>query len=102
MASCWLSLTRDGQFAFVSNTGSGTLSSYKVDESGTLTLSAALAASIPGSAPIDSALSDDGAILYVDDSARGRVLTFAVHGGSLTPLASASGLPTTIQGIAAQ
>jgi 6-phosphogluconolactonase (cycloisomerase 2 family) len=102
MASCWLSLTRDGKLAFVSNTASGTLSSYNVSATGALTLSSAVAAHVSGSAPIDSALSDSGAFLYVDDSARGRILAFAVQGTSLTLLATVSGLPTTIQGIAAE
>jgi 6-phosphogluconolactonase (cycloisomerase 2 family) len=102
MASCWVSLTRDGRFAFVSNTASGSLSSYDVSASGSLSLSSAVAAHVSGSAPIDSALSDDGAFLYVDDSARGQVLSFAVHGASLTPLASVGGLPKTLQGIAVE
>lgn len=102
MATCWLSLTRDGRFAFVSNTGSGTLSTYEVSASGALSLSSAVAAQVSGSAPIDSALSSDGSFLYVDDSARGGILSFAVHGGALEQLATVSGLPTTIQGIAAE
>ena len=98
-ATCWLSLTRDGRFAFVSNTGSGTFSTYEVSASGGLSLSSAVAAKVSGSAPIDSGLSADGGFLYADDSARGAILSFAVHGGSLQQLATVSGLPTTIQGI---
>lgn len=102
LATCWVTLTRDGKFAFVSNTGSGTLSTYEVSPSGTLSLASALTTKVPGSAPIDSALSSDGAFLYADDSARGRILSFTVHGASLTQLATVSGLPTTIQGIVAE
>lgn len=101
-ATCWLSLTRDGRVAFVSNTGSGTLSAYQVGASGALSLSSAVAAKVAGSAPIDSALSPDGAFLYVDDSAHGRVLAFSVHGAGLQHLATVSGLPATIQGITAE
>lgn len=101
-ASCWLSLTRDGRVAFVSNTGSGTLSAYAVDASGGLSLSSAVAGEVSGSAPIDSALSPNGAFLYADDTGHGRILVFAVQGASLQHLATVSGLPATIQGIAVE
>lgn len=102
IATCWLSVTRGGRVAFVSNTGSGTLSAYEVSASGALSLAAAVAAKVSGSGPIDSALSPDGAFLYVDDSARGRILSFTVQGAGLQSLATVSGLPATIQGIAVE
>jgi 6-phosphogluconolactonase (cycloisomerase 2 family) len=102
MAACWISLTGDGKFGFVSNTGSGTLSAYHVAGNGTLNLESAVAASLTGGAPIDSALSSDSAFFYVVDSALGRVVFFRVNGASLLPLGSVTGLPTTVQGIAAQ
>ncbi|HZT02588.1 MAG TPA: beta-propeller fold lactonase family protein [Steroidobacteraceae bacterium] len=101
-ATCWLSVTRDGRVAFVSNTGSGTLSAYEVSASGALSLSSAVAAKVSGSGPIDAALSPDGSFLYVDDSARGRILSFTVQGAGLQSLATVSGLPATIQGIAVE
>ncbi len=102
-ATCWITVTADGKFAFVSNTGSGTLSTYQVAGNGTLNLENAVAGSLgSGGAPIDSSLSSDGAFLYVVDSAQGRVVSFAVHGASLIPLGSVTGLPKTNQGIAAQ
>ena len=101
-ASCWLSLTRDGKVAFVSNTGSGTFSAYEISGSGALSLASAIAVKVAGSNPIDSALSPNGEFLYADDTARGRVLVFAVQGTSLQHLATVSGLPATIQGIAVE
>lgn len=101
VATCWLSMTLNGH-TFVSNTGSGTLSSYQVSDDGAATLSKAVAASIAPGAPIDSALTSDNSFLYVDDSARGRVFFFAVRGNSLAGIGSVTGLPTTLQGIAAQ
>ena len=99
-ASCWISLTRAGNFAYVSNTGSGTLSSFQVGSHGELTLANAVASN-PGGTPIDSSLSRDSRFLYVMDSAQGRIRFFAVDGASLTPLGDVS-LPAGIQGIAAQ
>jgi 6-phosphogluconolactonase (cycloisomerase 2 family) len=101
-ATCWISLTGDGKFGFTSNTGSGTLSTYHISGNGTLDLESAVAGSINGGAPIDSALSSDSAFLYVVDSALGRVVFFQVHGASLKQIGSVSGLPTSVQGIAAQ
>jgi 6-phosphogluconolactonase len=101
-ATCWISLTGTGKFGFVSNTASGTVSSYQISGNGTLNLVSSVAASADGGAPIDSALSGDSAFLYVLDSALGRILSFQVHGSSLVPLAIIAGLPTSIRGIAAQ
>ncbi|HET7208733.1 MAG TPA: beta-propeller fold lactonase family protein [Terriglobales bacterium] len=100
-ASCWLSMTRNGH-TFVSNTGSGNLSSYQVGADGTAALAEAIAVSIAPGAPIDSALASNSSLLYVDDSAGGRIFIFGVHGNSLAGIGSVNGLPTTLQGIAAQ
>ena len=99
-ATCWISVPRDGKFALVSNTGSGTLSSFAIDVNGNVTLLDAVAAD-PGGAPIDSALSNDGHFLYVDDSLEGKVRIFGVNGGSLTSIGVVS-VNAGIQGIAAQ
>lgn len=101
MASCWLSITLNGR-TFVSNTGSGNLSLYQVSARGTAALVNAVAANIAPGAPIDSALVSNHRFLYVEDSARGDVSFFAVDGNHLTPIGSITGLPTTLQGIAAQ
>ncbi len=101
-ATCWLSVTADGKFAFTSNTGAGDLSSYHVSGNGTLDLEQAVAAQAGGGNPIDSALSADSAFLYAVDSSMGRVLIYRVTGGSLRLIGNVSGLPTTVQGIAAQ
>jgi 6-phosphogluconolactonase len=102
MATCWLSLTGDGKFAFVSNTGSGNLSTYQVSGNGSLNLEQAVAATADGGAPIDSSFSNDAAFLYAVDSAMGRIIVYQRHGASLTPLGAVTGLPATVQGIAAQ
>lgn len=100
MATCWISVPRDGKHAFVSNTGSGTLSAYGVAPDGELTLLNAVAAD-PGGTPIDSSLSDDGRFLYVENSVAGKILLFRVDGGSLVAMGSVTAVPG-LQGIAAQ
>lgn len=100
-ASCWISLDRTAAYAYVSNTGSGTISSYQIARNGDLTLSQAIAANT-GGAPIDSSLSRDSKFTYVVDSAMGRVLILRANAGNLTSIGTVSSLPTSIQGIAAQ
>jgi 6-phosphogluconolactonase (cycloisomerase 2 family) len=100
-AACWITVTGDGKFAFVSNTGSGNLSTYQVSGNGTVNLEQPVAATADGGAPIDSALTSDGSFLYVVDSALGRVLIYRANGASLALVGNVGGLPTTVQGIAA-
>jgi DNA-binding beta-propeller fold protein YncE len=101
MATCWLSITLNGE-TFTSNTASGSLSSYQVSADGNAALSKPIAASIAPGAPIDSALTSDENLLYVEDSARGIVFVFRVKDHGLASIGSVTGLPTTLQGIAAQ
>jgi 6-phosphogluconolactonase len=101
-AACWIALTRNGH-SFISNTASSTLSADQESASGVLNLVNAAAANTgPGSAPIDSALSRDERFLYVIDSALGRMLIYAVDGNNLADVGNVTGLPPTIQGIAAR
>jgi len=99
-ASCWISVNRSAREAYVSNTGSGTISSYQISGHGELTLLKAVAAN-PGGAPIDSALSRDSRFLYIVESAQGKTLIFKEDGENLIPIGSVS-VATGSQGIAAQ
>lgn len=103
MASCWIMLTNDKSYAYISNTGSSTISSYQVDAHGNLTLLKAVATVTgPASSPIDSAMSSDSKYLYVVESTMGRVGILRLAGANLSVIGGASGLPSSIQGIAAQ
>jgi 6-phosphogluconolactonase len=104
-ASCWVQITNNGKFAFISNTGSGTISSYRVNPSdGSLTLLNATAADTGmGSAPIDMALSNNSRILFVLLGGSQSVASFRVwKNGNLTRIDTAVGLPVGAQGIAAK
>ena len=101
-ATCWISVKGDGKFGFTSNTGAGDLSAYQVSANGTLTLAAAIAATADGGNPIDSAFSSDSAFLYAVDSGLARILVYRVNGGSLSLINTLAGLPSSVQGIAAQ
>lgn len=104
-AACWVRFTPDGRYAYTGNTGSGSVSSFLVSNSGELTLLASRAADTGGlrSIPIDLDITPNGKFLYVLAPFIGTVQGYRIaQDGSLTPVTSASGLPITIQGIVAR
>src|SRR5918996_2277496 len=100
-ASCWVVIPNNGTLAIVSNTGSGTISTYNIDANGMLTLANAVAADLgPMSAPRDMALSVNGRFLFVQTEGGVSVAIFRVEtNGSLTPVDTVGGLPFGAQGI---
>jgi len=88
-APCWVEITHDGRYLFTVNTGSGSISRYRITHGGALTLLGSTAVKASGAVgAVDARLSPDGRTLYVDESKTGTVGAFAVHGGGLTELAS--------------
>jgi 6-phosphogluconolactonase (cycloisomerase 2 family) len=64
-AACWVIISNDGRYAYVTNTGSGSVSSYRIEKDGTISLLEAQAGLTgEGSSPIDMALSNNGRFLY--------------------------------------
>ena len=103
-ASCWVVIPNNGHIAFVSNTASGTISSYQIGDDGSLTLLNAVAADLgANSAPRDMALSLNGKFLFVQTGGGVSVAIFRIgQDGSLTLLDTVGGLPFGAQGIAAK
>lgn len=98
-ALCWIAFARG--FYYGTNTGSNTISSFRVAHDGTPTLVAAVAATTDAG-PTDMAVSADQRYLYVQGGAAGSVDVFRVgSNGSLTQIETVTGLPTLIEGIAA-
>lgn len=84
--TCWMVLTDDGRYAYVTNFGSGDISSYRVDPDGELRLLDATAARV-GHGASDEALSDDSRYLYARNSLAGTLRVFRVEDdGSLRSL----------------
>ena len=97
VALCWIE--RVGDVFFVSNTGSNTISSFRLGAGSQPTLLSAVAAA-PNPGPID--LASSGGFLYAETGSTGTVDEFAVGpNGTLVPLGSVGGLPPGIEGIAA-
>ena len=83
-ASCWLSITPNGKFAYVGN-GSGTISSYSISPTGTITLLNATAANEGIAVAGDSWISADGKYLYTAYLHAGVVLSYTINAdGTLT------------------
>lgn len=100
-AACWVVVTPDGRYAYVTNTGSGTISSYAVRRSGKLELAQAVAAT-SDAGPIDAAISGDGRGLFVLNAGSRSITSFAIaRDGSLSATGSATGLPAGSNGLAA-
>jgi 6-phosphogluconolactonase (cycloisomerase 2 family) len=89
-AACWV-VVNDHQ-AYVSNTGSGTISSYSIDDDGILTLSDPQIARAAG--PIDMAFSKGGQFLYVLSSGSKSIDAFQVQGAKLTAVGRFEVAPT--------
>jgi 6-phosphogluconolactonase (cycloisomerase 2 family) len=103
-AACWVVITGNGRFAYTSNTGSGTISGYRLSGAGALTLLDADGVTATTMAvPIDLALTRNDRFLYSLDSGAGAISAFRVKAdGSLAALAGASGLPAGANGLAAR
>lgn len=103
-AACWIVITNSGRYVYTTNTGSGAVSSYALDSSGTLTLLDSVAANTGAmSFPIDMALNNSGRYLYAHAAGLQTVEAFRVEtDGSLTHIGSIGGLPFAAQGIAAR
>ncbi len=106
-AACWVVTTRDGRYAYVSNTASDNLSAYRVAGNGAVGLLAGnqIAASTgAGSAPTDMALDRNSKYLYVLNPRNSTLsaLRVAADGSLQTIETQASGLPASATGLVAR
>lgn len=103
-AACWLVTTRDGRYAYTTNTASNTVSGFSVGRrTGSLTLLDAdgrTAATAAG--PIDADIVGNR-FLYTLDRAGGQISGFEInHDGSLDAVAPVTNLPTSMNGLVAE
>jgi 6-phosphogluconolactonase len=101
---CWAAVTNDGRFAYVTNFGDGTISSYEISGDGALELRDAVAASTRlGEKGIrDEAITSDGRHLYAIDTDAQKIFGWTVGAdGALASIGAFEGLPDTVAGLAA-
>jgi 6-phosphogluconolactonase len=93
VAACWLVLSPNGKFAYVTDTPSNIISVFSIGANGALTLLPAFNSSTGLATPLDEAITTDGLSLYVLNSANGTIGAYTVNAdGSLTPIGAASGI----------
>ncbi len=103
-AACWVVVTKNGRYAYTTNTASGSVSGYRVAKDGKLTLlgDGLTAITGAGSGPIDAALSKSSQFLYVLNGGIGTVNGYRVEAnGSLTPINNVGGLAPGANGLVA-
>ena len=100
-SACWVVVTGNGRFAYTANTGSGTISGYRITPDGALALLNGDGVNgITGSAPADMTLSRNSRFLY-SRNGNGTISAFHVNAnGSLSALNGVNGLPTGTTGLA--
>jgi len=84
-ATCWVSLARSGRHAFTSNTGSRTITTFRVSNGGVLTFvrnTYSTPEEAGGGAPIDNAISTNGRFFYALNGNQGTISAFKIcdHG----------------------
>jgi 6-phosphogluconolactonase (cycloisomerase 2 family) len=103
-AACWIAITRDGRYAYATNTGSDNISGYAIVEDGTLELlDAEGVTATAGDAPADMAFSRGSRFLYARNGAEGSISGYRVQNdGGLEPIEVESGLPAGSAGLVAR
>jgi len=101
-AACWLVLSSDGRFLYTANAGSASLSAFRVQPSGSLSLlDASGVSATTGAHPADMTFSHDGHRLFSLNNGDGTISGFMVKSnGELGADSSLSGLPNTSAGLA--
>lgn len=101
-AACWVVVTPNGRFAYVTNTGSASVSGYRVIRDGSIALLDA--DGVTGNTlagPIDAEISRNGRFLYTLDAGADALSMFRVAAdGSLSHLGDLTGLPDGATGLA--
>ena len=102
-AACWVVVTKNGRYAYTTNTGSASITGFEIGSGGELTrLDEDGVTATTGATPIDMALTGNDRFLYSLDSGVPQISGFAVSSdGSLTSIGAVA-LPGSANGLAAR
>lgn len=96
-SACWTVITPDGEYAYVSNSLSGSITGYRIRPNGSLDLldpTGLTASTGQGSFPTDMAISADGKYLYVVNGGTLAIGVFSIQlGGQLIARPGVGGIP---------
>ena len=103
VAACWIAISNNGKFAYTTNAGSGTISSYRIAANGSLTLLDATAGVTgDGSKPLDMAFSNNGSFIYTLAAGANAIVIFQFDSdGSLNNMGAVA-VPAGVNGLAAR
>ena len=103
-AACWVVVTPDGRYAYTTNTGSASISGYRVRHDGSIALlDPDGVTAVTGAGPLDLAFNRNGKYVYSLNGMGRSLSAFRVKDdGSLVAIATVSGLPATANGLVAQ
>ncbi|MBY0456150.1 MAG: beta-propeller fold lactonase family protein, partial [Gemmataceae bacterium] len=94
---CWIALTRNGDYAYTTNTGSNTLTGYKIGRKGRLTRLDDGVTAKTGAAPTDAVVADNRA-LFVLNRNDGSVGSYRIKdGGALEAVEVVGGLASALR-----
>lgn len=100
-AACWVVVTPNGRYAYITNTASGNISAYAVERNGKAALAQAVAATTDAG-PIDAAIAPQGRSLFVLNGGGRSIQSFGIgHDGQLQVQGRIDGLPAGANGLAA-
>lgn len=106
-AACWIVITRNGRFAYASDTGNGIITGYRIGYDGRLSLLDPSGVSAPtggpGSKPVDLALTRDSRFLYGINVGTGTLLGWYVKAdGQLVSTRRIEQIPVSATGLVAR
>jgi 6-phosphogluconolactonase len=100
-AACWVAVTGDGNYCYSTNTGSNSISGYKIADDGSISLIDANGVTgATGLTPIDMAMSRESKYLYSLNHGDGTISEFKIsNNGGLISLGIVSGIPLSASGL---
>jgi 6-phosphogluconolactonase len=103
-AACWIVVTGNGRYTYTTNTGSASITGYRIGRGGELELlDQDGRTGATGPMPIDMALAGHSRFLYGLNGGDGTISGFRVRfDGGLVPLGRTPGLPQGASGLAAE
>src|SRR5689334_1670396 len=102
-AACWIAISNNGKYAYTTNAGSGTISSYQIAEDGALTLLNPTAGVIgAGSSPVDMAFINNGQTLYALANGAHTISIFGMNADGSLAAQGTINVPVGVAGLAAR
>ena len=103
-SACWVAIARHTRYAYVANTGSGTITGLKMRRDDSISLlDASGVTATTGPAPADLAVSDGSRYLYVRAGGGPEIDGYRIQNdGGLSPVGTPPGIPASAAGLASR